>query len=141
MIGRVRPRFGRPAGNPFPVLGFLAPPTTHPCTENPRVDGSIDSNRLEPIPMPLCPRQGGHRASMAGTIRLLGIGSVAARLGPALRKSTVPHQRGGVDSRSKNREQCHPRVSGLLHSGAGARAVCCLKSGLNLDWFDGDLNG
>jgi len=72
-------RFGRAAGNPFPVFGFLATPAALPCTENPRVDGSIPSlattsNFL--IPMPLCPRQGGHRASMAGTIGLFGIGSV-----------------------------------------------------------------
>jgi hypothetical protein len=35
--------FGRPSGNAFPILGFFAPPTPLPCTENPRVDGSIPS--------------------------------------------------------------------------------------------------
>jgi hypothetical protein len=34
--------------------------------------------------MPLSPRQGGHRASMAGTIGLSGIGSVAWRRGGGL---------------------------------------------------------
>lgn len=34
-------RFGRAAGNPFPVFGFLATPAALPCTENPLVDGSI----------------------------------------------------------------------------------------------------
>jgi hypothetical protein len=48
-------------------------------TENPRVVGSIPTLATTPnllILMPLSPRQGGHRASMAGTIGLPGIWSV-----------------------------------------------------------------
>jgi hypothetical protein len=43
-------QFGRSTGNPFPVFGFLAPRAPLPCTENPRVDGSIDPKWLKPIP-------------------------------------------------------------------------------------------
>ena len=45
-VGRARNRFGlagrfgQPAGNPFPVFGFLVPPAGLPCAENPRVVGS-----------------------------------------------------------------------------------------------------
>jgi len=72
-------RFGRAAGKSFPVFGFLAPPAALPCTENPRVGSSILALATTPNPlirMPLPPRRGGRRAAMAGTIGLLGIGSV-----------------------------------------------------------------
>ena len=69
-------RFGQAAGNPFPVFGFLEPPAALPCTENPRVVGSIPTLATTPNPlirMSLPPRQAGHRASMAGAIGLSGI--------------------------------------------------------------------
>ena len=40
-----RGRFGRPGRNSFPVFDFPAPIQSLRRTENPRVDGSIDSDR------------------------------------------------------------------------------------------------
>jgi hypothetical protein len=47
-LGRAA-RFGRPSGNSSPVFALLAPNRPLRCTENPRVDGSIYSDRPWPI--------------------------------------------------------------------------------------------
>ena len=82
-VGEVRNRVGRqsqfggPTRKPLRVFRLGTQNFGLPRSENPRVDGSIPSLATTPnslILMPLSPRQGGHRASMAGTIGLFGTG-------------------------------------------------------------------
>jgi len=60
--------FGQPVGNSSPVFGFLAPNQALRATENPRVDGSIDSDRHAPIL----------------ALRAAALPSFASRIGPSL---------------------------------------------------------